>query len=99
MCDVILSRLIVTPFDRPDCQDVVCFITARKRSLGQGNVFTPVCRSVHGEGSAFRGSLHPGGLHPGGGVCIGGGQIPPRILRDTANEWAVRILQEYILVS
>ena len=23
-------------------------ITARKRSLGQGNVFTPVCNSVHG---------------------------------------------------
>ena len=76
MCDVILSRLIVTPFDRPDCQDVVCFITARKRSLGQGNVFTPVCRSVHGEGSAFGGSLHPGGLHPGGGVCMGGADPP-----------------------
>ena len=25
-------------------------ITARKRSLGQGNVFTPVCHSVRGEG-------------------------------------------------
>ena len=24
-----------------------CLITARKRSLGQGNVFTPVCHSVH----------------------------------------------------
>ena len=23
--------------------------TARKRSLGQGNVLTPVCHSVHGE--------------------------------------------------
>ena len=23
------------------------FITARKRSLGQGNIFTPVCHSVH----------------------------------------------------
>ena len=23
-------------------------ITARKRSLGQGNIFTPVCHSVHG---------------------------------------------------
>ena len=29
----------------------MAFITARKRSLGQGNVFTPVCHSVHwGEG-------------------------------------------------
>ena len=25
-------------------------ITARKRGLGQGNVFTPVCHSVHKEG-------------------------------------------------
>ena len=24
--------------------------TARKRSLGQGNIFTPVCHSVHGRG-------------------------------------------------
>ena len=42
------------------------FFTARKRSLGQGNVFTPVCHSVHGgrAGSASRGegSLHSGGL-------------------------------------
>ena len=99
MCDVILSRLIVTPFDRPDCQDVVCFTTARKRSLGARQCFYTcvsfcsrggVC--IQGE-SASRGSASRGrGLH-------GGGQIPPRILWDTANEWAVGILQEYILVS
>ena len=56
-------------------------ITARKRSLGQGNVFTLVCHSVHG------GGLPPGGLHLRGvclqgvciwGVCIQGvGQTPP----------------------
>ena len=28
----------------------VCVITVRKRSLGQGNFFTPVCDSVHGGG-------------------------------------------------
>ena len=33
------------------------FFTTRKRSLGQGNVFTPVCHSVHGG----RAGLHPGG--------------------------------------
>ena len=33
--------------------EVPCIITARKRSLGQGNVFTPVCYSVH------RGCVHP----------------------------------------
>ena len=27
--------------------DVYDIITARKRSLGQGNIFTPVCHSVH----------------------------------------------------
>ena len=26
---------------------VFLFVTARKRSLGQGNIFTPVCHSVH----------------------------------------------------
>ena len=42
------------------------FVTARKRSLGQGNVFTRVCHFLHGEGG-----LHPGGgMHPGGGICI-----------------------------
>ena len=33
---------------------VLRIITVRKRSLGQGNIFTPVCHSVHkrgGEGS------------------------------------------------
>ena len=63
-------------------------VTARKRSLGQGKVFTPVCHSVHrGRGSALRGSPPRGhasrglciwgsasnrGLHPGG-VHLGGG--------------------------
>ena len=27
---------------------MISIVTARKRSLGQGNVFTPVCHSVHG---------------------------------------------------
>ena len=37
------------------------FITVRKRSLGQGNVFTPVCHSVH----RGRGSLQPPVGRPG----------------------------------
>ena len=40
------------------------FIT-RKRSLGQGNVLTPVCHSVH------RGNLHPGDLHSRGSASRG----------------------------
>ena len=27
---------------------MISIVKARKRSLGQGNVFTPVCHSVHG---------------------------------------------------
>ena len=51
------------------------FITARKQSVGQGNVFTRVCHSVQRGGSAHRGG---GGLPPGRsaygrrGVCIQG---------------------------
>ena len=51
-------------------------LTTHKRSLGQGNAFTPVCHFVHRGGVGFsacitghmtRGDLHPGkGLHPGG---------------------------------
>ena len=48
---------------------VVSFITARKRSLGQGNIFTPVCHSIHrggvhgcsGEGG-MRGFIRVGGV-------------------------------------
>ena len=61
-------------------------ITARKRSLEQGNVFTPVCHSVRLEGGSasrgvcIKGDLHPGafasrrrGLHPRGGDLHPGG--------------------------
>ena len=49
-------------------------VTARKRSLGQGNIFTPVCHSVHGGGVCV---VAPGGacVVALGGVrgCSGGG--------------------------
>ena len=35
------------------------FITARKRSLGQGNIFTPVCHSVHMGGGEYLGRDTP----------------------------------------
>ena len=42
-------------------------ITARKRSLGQGNIFTPVCHSVHrGGGHVWFG----GHAWLQGGVCM-----------------------------
>ena len=40
-----------------DACDQVCIFTARKRSLGQGNIFAPVCHSVHsGGGSTWAGT-------------------------------------------
>ena len=44
--------------------------TPRKQSLGQGNIFAPVCHSVHGGGGAWsRGSAWPRGVPgPGGGL-------------------------------
>ena len=51
-----------------NCLSLPSIIKAHKRSLGQGNVFTPVCDSVH------RGVFVQGGLCPGGGVFVHGGR-------------------------
>ena len=49
---------------------VLTVITARKRSLGQGNIFTRVCHSVHGEGSPMSlASWLPGPILLLGGLC------------------------------
>ena len=59
------------------------FITVRKRSLRQGNVFTRVCHSVHRwggvclQGVCNQGDLPQGGLHPWG-VCLQVGLHPRR---------------------
>ena len=43
-------------------------ITARKRSLGQGNIFTPVCHSVHRGACVVWGAcMVVGGVHGCGG--------------------------------
>ena len=47
--------------------DYIAIFTACKRSLGQGNVFTPVCHSVHlfmGWGLASQHASHATGRHP-----------------------------------
>ena len=73
-------------------------ITARKRSLGQGNVFTPVCLFIGG--ICIQGVSAFGGSASGGSASRGVGQTPPfRILRDIVTERPVRILLECILVS
>ena len=53
-------------------------ITARKRSLGQGNIFRSVCQEFCSQGGVpVRGGSGLGGLVPGGGgipACLAGFQ-------------------------
>ena len=43
----------------------LCIFTARKRSLGQGNIFAPVCHSVH-SGGGVPGQVPRDKVHPPG---------------------------------
>ena len=73
-------------------------VTARTRSLGQGNIFSVawVKNSVHGEGSASVHAIPPGTRHP-----RGPGTPPPVqcMLGDRVSKRAVCILLECNLVS
>ena len=91
---------------------IIEIFTVRKRSLGQGNIFAPVCHSVH-RGSTWAGTPHPPEqVHPRGQVHPLPGRYtpswvgtPPRQVHpcnacwDTVNKRAVRILLECILVD
>ena len=97
----------VLTHNRTCVNEIVCtafIITTRKRSLGQGNIFTSVCHSVHrGKGvyptptwmqTPWVGQT-PRDQTPGL-------SRPPSVMGrppDTANKQAVRILLECILVS
>ena len=62
-------------FDNFPQSSTFCEIfTARKRSLGQGNIFTPVCHSVH-QGVCSEGG---GGAWSWGGLLGGRGVLVPR---------------------
>ena len=84
----------------------VCVITVRKRSLGQGNFFTPVCDSVHigGLSAPLHAGIHPPPRTRGRHPPMTRGRHPPQdqrqtsLLRDTVNMRAVRILLKCILV-
>ena len=52
------------------------FITSRKRSLGQGYIFTGVCHSVNGGGVPAPGGACSGCLLPVGGLVWGGAPGP-----------------------
>ena len=73
--------------------------------LREGNVFTPVCDSVHRGGSLSGGGLYPGGLCPGESLSRGflssGISVQWSLCHGdprTVKQWAVRILLECILV-
>ena len=60
---------------------VVCFYFYRpKRSFGQGNIFTPVCHSVHRVGGGYLTRYPPGTRYtpPGPGTSPPGPGTPPR---------------------
>ena len=90
---------------------MTALVTVRKRSLGQGNVFTPVCDSVREGGSLSQHApMHHRSHDGGGGLCRGGvcprGSLSGGFLlgrpdnRDPryGNKWVVHILLECILV-
>ena len=75
----------------------VFFITARKRSLGQGNIFIGVCQEFCSRGGVLPGARW-GMSAPGGGVCSGGAWWRPQTAPRRILLRAVRILLERILV-
>ena len=74
-----------------DIKGIKTYLPERKQSLGQGNVFTPVCHSFHGGGVSLTDPP---------------GQRPPALWTETpldtdtpyGQERAVHILLECILV-
>ena len=73
-------RPIHTEQKRKQKRKLSLMFTARKRSLGQGNIFTPVCHSVHGRGVVSQHALQVvsqhalqwGGAWSRGGAWSGG---------------------------
>ena len=81
------------------------FITAHKRSLGQGNVFIGVCLCTDGVSfpACITGHMtsSQGGLPRGGGFCLKGVCLRGWVEQTPQPElekWAVRILLECFLV-
>ena len=62
-CSKYLYSLYQIGYKFPLVPVFTTIFTARKRSLGQGNIFTPVCHSVHRGGSTWAGTpldqVHP----------------------------------------
>ena len=76
--------------------------TARKRSLGQGNIFAPVCHSVHRGGVSRQvhpqagtppgqaqppGQVNPRQVHPLGRYTPQAGTLPRHVLPGQVSPW------------
>ena len=66
------ARTLVPAHARLASEIWLSLITARKRSLGQGNIFTPVCHSVHRGGHAWLQGGHAWLQEGGVRGCTGG---------------------------
>ena len=71
-------------------REAISLFTASKRSLGQGNVFTRVCHSVHRGvvGSASQGGLYSGGSASGGRDWVDPFPIRYYGIRSTSGRYA-----------
>ena len=109
MSSITFDYPVVRVWDSNQSPSCIAIFTARKRSLGQGNVFTGVCLSTVGgislpacirghmiEGSLSRGVSVQGVSVQGGALCPNKGGLCPGA--SYGNEWVVSILLECILV-
>ena len=71
-----VSRHVTFPRNVTTKLHFLFIFTARKRSLGQGNIFAPVCHSVHRGG--VHGQVPPGQVHHPGQVNPSAGTPPGR---------------------
>ena len=99
-------QLIINTYPlESDTHQFSAVFTARKRSLGPGNVFIGVCQEFCPRGVCFSACWDTtppprAGLPPEQAPRAPGTRHPPEqsMPGDTVNEWAVRILLECILV-
>ena len=74
-------------------------ITARKRSLGQGNVFTPVCQSFCSQGGGGR-AWQGVGMHGREWACMAGGACMTGGVHGRGHLWqGIRVWQRVCVVG
>ena len=108
MCTQIFTALFkFNPVPRFPCIFILFVLTARKRSLGQGNIFTSVCHSVQGGVACVQkwgacvvkgGCVVKGACMGKGGVCgKGGGTCMAK--GDVCGEVGVCVVKEVCMAG